>query len=71
MSIPPEKENEFYRCWKIHASGKPLKGTTCPMISCISEKAAFSDAVGHSVVDNLKAYAEKMYSDEDLDGCAS
>lgn len=32
------------------------------------EKAAFSDAVGHSMVDSLKAYAEKKYSDADLAG---
>lgn len=30
------------------------------------EKAAFSDAVGHSMVDYLKAYAEEMYSDEEF-----
>ncbi|MDO9182046.1 MAG: asparagine synthase-related protein, partial [Bacteriovorax sp.] len=30
------------------------------------EKAAFSDAVGHSMVDELKACAEKNYSAEDL-----
>jgi asparagine synthase (glutamine-hydrolysing) len=30
------------------------------------EKAAFSDAVGHSMVDELKALAEKSYSDQDL-----
>jgi len=28
------------------------------------EKAAFSDAVGHSMVDDLKEYAEAQYSDE-------
>ena len=28
------------------------------------EKAAFSDAVGHSMVDYLKAYAEEKYTDE-------
>lgn len=28
------------------------------------EKAAFSDAVGHSMVDDLKAYAETQYTDE-------
>ena len=28
------------------------------------EKAAFSDAVGHSMVDYLKDYAEEMYTDE-------
>jgi asparagine synthase (glutamine-hydrolysing) len=31
------------------------------------EKAAFSDAVGHSLVDYIKAYAEEKYTNEDLD----
>ena len=31
------------------------------------EKAAFSDAVGHSMVDYLKAYAETVYTDADLE----
>ena len=31
------------------------------------EKAAFSDAVGHSMVDYLKGYAETCYSDEELE----
>ena len=31
------------------------------------EKAAFSDAVGHSMVDDLKTYAESCYSDEDFE----
>ena len=31
------------------------------------EKAAFSDAVGHSMVDYLKEYAENCYTDEELD----
>ena len=30
------------------------------------EKAAFSDAVGHSMVDDLKAYAEQLYSQEEF-----
>ncbi len=30
------------------------------------QKAAFSDAVGHSMVDGLKAYAEQKYSDEEF-----
>ncbi len=34
------------------------------------EKAAFSDAVGHSMVDYLKEYAEEFYSDEEFKtGC--
>ena len=31
------------------------------------EKAAFSDAVGHSMVDYLKEYAEKKYSDDEFE----
>ena len=31
------------------------------------EKAAFSDAVGHSMVDDLKEYAETVYSDEEYE----
>ena len=30
------------------------------------EKAAFSDAVGHSMVDYLKEYAESRYTDEEF-----
>ncbi|MBR6411056.1 MAG: asparagine synthase B [Clostridia bacterium] len=31
------------------------------------EKAAFSDAVGHSMVDDLKAYAESLYTDSEFE----
>ena len=31
------------------------------------EKAAFSDAVGHSMVDDLKEFAESRYTDEEFD----
>ena len=31
------------------------------------EKAAFSDAVGHSMVNYLKEYAENKYSDEEFE----
>ena len=30
------------------------------------DKAAFSDAVGHSLVDDIKEYAESYYSDEEF-----
>jgi asparagine synthase (glutamine-hydrolysing) len=33
------------------------------------EKAAFSDAVGHSMVDYLKDYAESQYTDEEFEEC--
>ena len=31
------------------------------------EKAAFSDAVGHSMVDDLKEYAQQLYTDEQFE----
>ena len=31
------------------------------------EKAAFSDAVGHSMVDDLKEYAETKYTDREFE----
>jgi asparagine synthase (glutamine-hydrolysing) len=31
------------------------------------EKAAFSDAVGHSMVEELKKYAQRIYTIEDVD----
>ena len=31
------------------------------------EKAAFSDGVGHSLVDSIKSYSESKYSDSDLE----
>ena len=31
------------------------------------QKAAFSDAVGHSMVDDLKEYAESLYTDEEYE----
>lgn len=34
------------------------------------EKAAFSDAVGHSMVDHLKAEADRLYTDQDLKDAA-
>jgi asparagine synthase (glutamine-hydrolysing) len=35
------------------------------------EKAAFSDAVGHSMVDELKLYAQKVISDEEFKNAAN
>lgn len=65
MSINPEK--------KINSTGigkyllrKAFEGDYLPQQILYRDKAAFSDAVGHSCVDYLKAYAEKMYSVEDL-----
>lgn len=65
MSIPPEKKMNFSGVGK-YILRKAFEGDYLPHDILYREKAAFSDAVGHSVVDSLKAYAEEMYSDGDL-----
>ncbi|MEA3462177.1 MAG: asparagine synthase-related protein, partial [Bacteroidota bacterium] len=65
MSIPPEKKMNFTGVGK-YLLRMAFEGDYLPHDILYREKAAFSDAVGHSVVDNLKAYAEEMYSDDDL-----
>lgn len=66
MAINPERK------LNTHDKGKYLlrqafAGTgLLPDDILYREKAAFSDAVGHSMVDDLKEYAESLYSDADL-----
>lgn len=62
MSIHPEKKLNSYGVGKYllrHA----FEGDYLPHSILYREKAAFSDAVGHSMVDHLKEYAETIYSD--------
>ncbi len=66
MSIPPEKKMNFTGVGK-YLLRKAFEGDLLPQDILYREKAAFSDAVGHSVVDNLKAWAEEMYSELDLE----
>jgi len=65
MSIRPELKMNFTGIGK-YLLRKAFEGDYLPREILYREKAAFSDAVGHSVVDNLKAWAEEIYSDEDL-----
>lgn len=65
MSIRPELKMNFTGVGK-YLIRKAFEGDYLPNDILYREKAAFSDAVGHSVVDNLKAWAEDMYTDEDL-----
>ena len=66
MEIPPE--------FKMNTTGigkwilrEAFKGTNLLPESILwREKAAFSDAVGHSMVDYLKEFADSKYSDQDL-----
>ena len=48
-----------------------FEGDYLPHDILMREKAAFSDAVGHSLVDNLKEFAETQYTEEAFQkGCA-
>lgn len=67
MSIDPAKKMNVYNKGKYllrHA----FVGDYLPEDILMREKAAFSDAVGHSMVDYLKAYAEEKYTDEEFAG---
>ncbi len=62
MSIPAEMKMNRYNMGKYllrHA----FEGDYLPESILWREKAAFSDAVGHSLVDDLKDYAESLYTD--------
>ena len=69
MSLDPELKLNKYGKGKYllrHA----FEGDYLPAEILWREKAAFSDAVGHSMVDYLKEYAETVYSDEEFEkGC--
>ena len=62
MAIDPQRKCNTYGIGKYllrHA----FEGDYLPHSILMREKAAFSDAVGHSMVDDLKAYAEEYYTD--------
>lgn len=62
MSIPPEKKMNVYNKGK-YLLRKAFEGDYLPESILYREKAAFSDAVGHSMVDYIKEYAENFYTD--------
>ena len=66
MSIKPELKMNTYGKGKFLLRRSFESGSFLPPSILWREKAAFSDAVGHSMVDYLKAYAEKKYSDEEF-----
>ncbi len=64
MNIDPELKLNKYNKGKYllrHA----FEGSYLPHDLLYREKAAFSDAVGHSMVNYLKEYAESYYADEE------
>ena len=66
MSLDPEIKLNKYNKGKYllrHA----FEGDYLPPDILMREKAAFSDAVGHSRVDYLKEYTEKLYTDNEYE----
>lgn len=66
MSVEPGMKLNKYNKGKYllrHA----FEGDYLPHDILYREKAAFSDAVGHSMVDHLKEYADNYYSDEEYE----
>ncbi len=67
MGINPEKKLNRYNKGKYLLRKAFEGGEYLPYDILHREKAAFSDAVGHSLVDCIKAFAEEKYSDEDVE----
>ena len=66
LAIDPAKKMNVYGKGKYllrHA----FEGDYLPHDILYREKAAFSDAVGHSMVDHLKAFAKDCYTDEQFE----
>lgn len=71
MSIDPKLKMNTYNKGKYLLRHAFEDGDYLPYDILFREKAAFSDAVGHSMVDYIKEYAQELYSDEDLKEKAS
>ncbi len=65
MSIDPARKLNTYGKGK-YLLRKAFEGDWLPENILWREKAAFSDAVGHSMVDILKEYAEEKYTDREF-----
>lgn len=71
MSIDPEKKRNVYGKGKYLLRRAFLGSGILPENLLMREKAAFSDAVGHSMVDYLKEYADSLYSDSEFSSKAA
>ena len=65
MAIDPEMKVNHYGKGK-YLLRKAFEGDWLPPEILWREKAAFSDAVGHSMVDDIKQYAEGLYTEEEF-----
>ena len=66
MGINPEKKMNIYGKGK-YLLRQSFTDNYLPEVILQREKAAFSDAVGHSLVEDIKEYAEALYSDLELE----
>ena len=67
MSIAPERKVNSYGMGKYLLRRAFAADHLLPDEILWREKAAFSDAVGHSMVDDLKEYAESCYTDAEFE----
>ena len=67
MSIDPKIKLNTYGMGKYLLRHAFEKDDLIPKDILWREKAAFSDAVGHSMVDDLKQFAEERYSDAEFE----
>lgn len=67
MAIDPQKKMNTYGKGKYLLRKAFEKDGILPDEILWREKAAFSDAVGHSMVDDLKEYANAFYTDEEYE----
>ena len=67
MKIDPEKKMNRYGIGKYLLRAAFEEDKLIPRDILMREKAAFSDAVGHSLVNDLIEYAGSLYSDEEFE----
>ena len=67
MDIDPKLKMNSYGMGKYLLRKAFEKDQYLPMSILYREKAAFSDGVGHSLVDSIKAHCEKLYSEKNLE----
>ena len=66
LAINPKYKINTYQMGKYLLRKAFEKDNLLPASILYRDKAAFSDAVGHSMVDDLKEFAENHYSDEEF-----
>ena len=67
MCVDPKLKQNTYHMGKYLLRHAFEKDHLLPDSILWRQKAAFSDAVGHSMVDDLKAYAEEKYTDSEFE----